>query len=110
MNEQEIVRELRNVQEKHKNDFVSTFAINISEMARDCADCIESLSAQLAESQRRERAAVKDFTSAAHSGNILCEFCGAECIDAGCDTGGDTYQCGTFTWRGSQEAGEGETE
>lgn len=53
-------------------------------------------------------AAVEDFTSAAHNGNILCEFCGADCIDAGNDTGGDTFQCGCFKWRGRPLKGESE--
>ena len=71
-----------------------------------CLDVMK-LEAQLAASQQETRAAVDDFTSAAHNGNILCEFCGADCIDAGCDTGGDTDQCGMFVWRGPQEAGKG---
>lgn len=45
-------------------------------------------------------AAIEDFESAAHNGNILCEFCGADCIDAGNDTVRDTDQCGCFVYRG----------
>ncbi|WP_312942876.1 hypothetical protein [Oscillibacter sp.] len=71
---------------------------------------LAEVKSQLAESQRRERAAVEDFESAAHNGNILCEFCGADCIDAGNDTGGDTDQCGCFVYRGPQEAGKGAEE
>lgn len=67
---------------------------------------IGTLRKELTASQARERAAVEDFKSAAHNGNILCEFCGADCIDAGNDTGGDTDQCGCFVYRGPQEAGE----
>lgn len=66
-----------------------------------CFDCwYKALRQWMHGMQRREKAAVEDFTSAAHNGNILCEFCGADCIDAGNDTGGDTCQCGGFEWRG----------
>lgn len=56
--------------------------------------------AEIKQLKAERDAAVQDFTSAAHNGNILCEFCGADCIDAGNDTGGDTCQCGCFEWRG----------
>jgi predicted Zn-ribbon and HTH transcriptional regulator len=39
----EVLRNLRAVQEKHKNDRISTFALRISDMAKDAADAIESL-------------------------------------------------------------------
>lgn len=42
-----IVRELRNVQEKYKNVVTDTFGVRISDMAKDCADAIESLQAEL---------------------------------------------------------------
>lgn len=44
---EDIVRKLRNVADKHRNDFVPTFSINITEMATDCADYIESLETDL---------------------------------------------------------------
>lgn len=40
---EEILRNLRSIQEQHKNDVVLTFGICISDMARDSADSIESL-------------------------------------------------------------------
>ena len=43
MKPQDVLRELRNVQEKHKNDFVTTFGICVSDMARDSANTIETL-------------------------------------------------------------------
>ena len=49
MNADEIVRALRCVQEKHRNDRLLTFQTDVSAMARDAADMIESLQAQLAE-------------------------------------------------------------
>lgn len=47
MNADEIVRALRCVQEKHRNDHLMTFQTDVSAMARDAADMIESLQAQL---------------------------------------------------------------
>ena len=47
MDVDEIVRALRCVQEKHRNDRLLTFQTDVSAMARDAADMIESLQAQL---------------------------------------------------------------
>ena len=47
MDVDEIVRALRCVQEKHRNDCLLTFQTDVSAMARDAADMIESLQAQL---------------------------------------------------------------
>ena len=65
------------------------------------ADAIESLQAQLAESQRREQAAVEDWKTYEESGQ--CDVCkygkGGDC----------TYPEGgrcKFEWRGPQEAGK----
>lgn len=38
-----ILRDLRSVEAKHKNDIVLTFQTSVSDMARDAADAIESL-------------------------------------------------------------------
>ena len=38
-----VLEELRQVQEQHKNDRVSTFELRVSDMARDAADVIEYL-------------------------------------------------------------------
>ena len=66
MNADEIVRALRCVQEKHRNDHLLTFQTDVSAMARYAADLIESLQAQLAASQRR----------AQDARNELCLKCG----------------------------------
>jgi len=42
-----ILTELRKIQEKHKNDVVSTFDIRISDMAKDSADAIDALIVQV---------------------------------------------------------------
>lgn len=55
----EVLRNLRAVQKKHENDKLFTFQTDIAGMARDCADCIEFLQAQLAEA--------KDEVGAAHN-------------------------------------------
>ena len=88
----------------------------------------ENLQAQLAESQRRERAAVEDLEGAG-----ACFTCkhfrrnGGDCFGAGrCRLDGiEIWPCNepgvyrvevpddgrkTYEWRGPQEAGEGETE
>lgn len=103
MNADEIVRALRKAQEDYKNDFVSFGRIRIDEMARDCADMIESLQAQLTESQRRERAAVEDLKRT--PGIWPCFACKhAGQMSIRCRP--DSRDC--FEWRGPQEAGKGE--
>ena len=41
MTREEIIRNLKYTMEKHKNDTVSTFEINISAMCKDILDCLE---------------------------------------------------------------------
>lgn len=95
---------------------------------RAAADLIEALQAQLAESQRRERAAVDDL-----EGTGACFTCkhfrrnGGDCFGAGrCRLDGiEIWPCNepgvyrvevpddgrqTYEWRGPQEAGEGAAE
>ena len=141
MNADEIMRALRKAQEDYKNDIVSVGRIRIDKMARDCADCIESLQAQLAEekiasqslrnaangykaqlaaSQRRERAAVEDMkvmALAMRESDELSEGCCFACVCDGQNLPGnvilpygecpgyDTNDC--FEWRGPL-AGKGE--
>ena len=78
------------------------------------ADLIESLQKQLAESQRRERAAVEDLTyfAGAITTGEPCSRCIYNPNDMGCELDGSQYdddgEC-HFTWRGPQE-GEGNAE
>ena len=69
------------------------------------ADLIESLTAQLAESQRREKAAVEDLEA------ILALACAAE-VEGICNyCSDDGENCtGTTGWRGPQEAEKGEAD
>ena len=109
MNAEEIVRALRCVQEKHRNDHLLTFQTDVSAMARDAADMIESLQAQLAASQRREKAAVEDFEGYMKNRSERCAYC---IHDDECEPGESLCYanvCG-FEWRGPQEAGKGDTE
>ena len=64
----------------------------------DAADLIDSLTAQLTASQRREKAAVEDI-------NLLedCGVCKHHDLDS-CDLAGTKCQ---FEWRGPQEAEKG---
>jgi hypothetical protein len=48
MNAEETIRELHKVESEHKNDKVLTFGIRIADMARDCANTIEELQAEVA--------------------------------------------------------------
>ena len=71
------------------------------------ADLIESLTSQLAESQRREKAAVEDLV---HD----CSTCGRyeKCTDEWfkSDMNEDRCSCSGWQWRGPQEAEKGEAE
>ena len=121
MNADEIVRALRCVQEKHRNDRLLTFQTDISAMARDAAELIESLQAQhkqaalnyqqkcrdvveleaqLSASQRREKAAVECL-------NVLepCDFCKHYDENCICARPLDYGNC--FEWRGQQDEQEG---
>jgi predicted RNase H-like nuclease (RuvC/YqgF family) len=42
-----IIRDLKNVEETHKNDTPFTFSLNVSSMARDCRVMIEELEQKL---------------------------------------------------------------
>lgn len=44
MKTEDMIRELRNVAEKHDNDFVATGETNISLMCREVADRLDSIS------------------------------------------------------------------
>lgn len=75
MSADKTVKNLRAVEKQYKDRFTSTCEVNISEMARDCANVIESLQAQLQESQRRERAAVdwiQRYTESIDQSCIAC--------------------------------------
>lgn len=69
---------------------------------------IESLQSQLASSQRREQAAVADveFLMRNSGERGVCKLCTHKCII----TSRVKPKCCDAKWRGSQEAGKGETE
>ena len=81
-NADEIVRELRDPENCDVLDYID-----------DAADLIDSLTAQLAASQRREKAAVEDI-------NLLedCSVCKHRDLDS-CDLAGTECH---FEWRGPQ--------
>ena len=73
---------------------------------RTAANLIESLQAQLAESRRRERAAVEDFEGCMKNKKERCAYC---MHDDECEPGESLCYanvCG-FEWRG-QQAGKGD--
>lgn len=83
MNADEIVIALRYVQEKHKNDRLLTFQTDVSAMARDAADMIESLQAELNKTrlERNAQEAYKNYYKAqlakvkAEEREKGCEYC-----------------------------------
>ena len=89
-NADEVVRELRDTENCDVLDYIN-----------DAADLIESLTAQLTESERREKAAVEDI-------NLLedCGVCKHHDLDS-CDLAGTECH---FEWRGPQEAEKGEAD
>ena len=86
---------------------------------REAAGLIESLRAEVDESQRREQAAVEDVKIIADTyreKNCDDGICGLCKFDADHGLDGDANECpgfetdDCFEWRGPQETGEGETE
>lgn len=124
MNPDEIIRALReNADWCGANEY--EIPLCMGDNQREAADLIESMQAKLAESQRRERAAVEDL-----NGTGACFTCkhfrrnGGDCFGAGrCRLDGiEIWPCNepgvyrvevpddgrqTYEWRGPQEAGEG---
>jgi hypothetical protein len=92
----------------------------ISALADARKEEIESLQAQLAESQRRERAAVEDMklivdaVREAHCDETCCFACAFDCDTSINDSGVPNCECpgferdDCFEWRGPQEARKGE--
>lgn len=84
----------------------------IDELMIAAIDLIESLQAQLTESQRRERAAVEDLhhndaCSICVGSSVEVEGCDAECLD--CKLNCRCKDCrdeSKWQWRGPQETGE----
>lgn len=98
----EIVRLLRDAE---RNTELDCEINELRPTLTQAADLIENLTSQLAESQRREKAAVEDLEA------ILALACAAE-VEGICNyCSDDGENCtGTTGWRGPQEAEKGETE
>lgn len=92
----EIVRALRDPENCDVLDYID-----------DAADLIDSLTAQLTESQRREKAAVEDIARlVASTPDIKCSIvCDGDCLDC---TGSATGTPRGYHYRGPQEAEKGE--
>lgn len=113
----EIVRALRDYASDCDSDseycFQCTFAWVCDKFDNNApkiiADLIESLTAQLTESQRREKAAVEDIARlVASTPDIKCSIvCDGDCLDC---TGSATGTPRGYHYRGPQEAEKGETE
>ena len=118
MNADEIVRALRECGDcdtcpyydcwidEHTGDPAD--ACDEGRLFRDVIALIESLTAQLAESQRREKQAVEDLTWLAKTtvDSLRCNVCKYNPNDMGCELDGlqfeDDGEC-HFEWRGLQE-------
>ena len=61
MDAEQIIRNLRYTQKKHEHDTLLTLQTDISAMARDSADCIETLQVQLAEKEKERQRWQDDF-------------------------------------------------
>lgn len=61
-------------------------------------ETITAKDAQIKLLESRLEAVKRDFESAAHNPSNLCEFCSADCVDAGTEVA-DTFQCGMFKYK-----------
>ncbi len=94
----ETVQELRKSYKEYMSE--SDFYDNDSNvMYGNLLDTIAADQSTITQLQAQVESVADDFESAAHSANNLCEFCGADCVDAGTEIA-DTFQCGMFKWRG----------
>ena len=115
MNAKEIVRALRDY--ASDCDDCDCFQCDFACVCGKCggnapkiiADLIDSLAAQLTESQRREKAAVEDIARlVASTPDIKCSIvCDGDCLDC---TGSATGTPRGYHYRGPQEAEKGEAE
>src|SRR5574344_1796481 len=73
MDAEQIIRNLRYTQKKHEHDTLLTLQTDISAMARDSADCIETLQVQLAEKEKERQRWQDDFNqlNALHKREII---------------------------------------
>lgn len=109
MIDNEIVRTLRSlaVSRDNKCDNPTVMMLGKELVLNAAADLIESLRGQIAASQARERAAVKDIERLMHRRVPLyhaCQFCTRD--DRICRVKGHVWECKP-KWRGPQ-TGEGE--
>jgi hypothetical protein len=116
MNADEIVRALR--ESCTENEFAPPMVTNRE--LTEAADLIESLQAQLAASQRRERAAVEDMklivdaVREAHCDETCCFACKYDADFSIAPSGDWANECpgferdDCFEWRGPIEDGKGE--
>jgi hypothetical protein len=117
MNADEIVKTLQVQFDKMRGAYEV-----MSALAEVRKEEIESLQAQLAASQRRERAAVEDMKRIVdavreeHCDETCCFACAFDCDTSITDSGCYANECpgferdDCFEWRGPQEAGKGEAE
>ena len=131
MKANEIVGELRKVAERHKDDFTPTFAIRISDMATDSANCIEQLKKELEENQasviklavtfgtfqveahkalQTNKALHKELEAAKRDLKFCpcCETCKRE-NEVNCFLEAEEDKCINFEWRGACENKEENT-
>lgn len=62
-------------------DFINSGIDHIKTQSKETA----ALREKLAAAEKERDAVIEDFESAAHTGDDFCEFCGADCVDAGND-------------------------
>lgn len=114
MNADEIVKALRAAAAKWeaKNKFIGTGELRVHDALNDAAGLIESLTAQLAESQRRERAAAEAMKLIADEyrekvgDDGICGLCKQDAdhgLDGYANECAGFYKNDCFEWRGPQD-------
>ena len=110
---EETVRALRNLSVEFDISVVKTNHADISRLLWRAADKINALQTQLAESQRREQAAIKDIELLDDRGTLCRWRDGGACTKNGrqnvCTRGTCAANaCKQMDWRGPREARKGE--
>jgi hypothetical protein len=80
----DIIRQLRYIQEKYKNDIVSTGRVVISDLARDCANEIERLQSENARLKAELDKAVEDLENLIDC-HCACNYCANLMPDGACE-------------------------
>ena len=96
----DLVRELRIIEEQYKNRVYSTCEIRICDMAKDCADEIERLQSENTRLKAEWDKAVEDINAMC---DLMCDM-GNEHACEYCKKQNECDGCDEFEWRGLEES------